>query len=100
MANKYGLSLTSSLFSLLFTSLYLVCLSSCSRFTLDSVRDALIREEDSIVFSLIERARFPYNAPAYDSSFLGNGLSIAELYVRESESLQAKVHFLSIALVY
>ncbi|KAF3329601.1 chorismate mutase 2-like protein [Carex littledalei] len=62
-----------------------------NKLTLDSVRDALIREEDSIVFSLIERARFPYNAPAYDSSFLGNGLSIAEFYVRESESLQAKV---------
>lgn len=59
------------------------------------MRDALIREEDSIVFSLIERARFPYNAPAYDSSFLGNGLSIAEFYVKESESLQAKVQFLS-----
>ncbi|KAJ3708050.1 hypothetical protein LUZ61_011755 [Rhynchospora tenuis] len=66
-------------------------ISMANKFTLDSVRDALIREEDSIVFSLIERARFPYNAPAYDSSFLGNGFSIAEFYVRGTESLQAKI---------
>nr|XP_010908240.1 chorismate mutase 2 [Elaeis guineensis] len=59
--------------------------------TLASVRDSLIRQEDTIVFSLIERARFPYNAPVYDPSFLGSGQSLVELFVRESEALHAKV---------
>ncbi|XP_008776063.1 chorismate mutase 2, cytosolic-like [Phoenix dactylifera] len=58
--------------------------------TLASVRDALIRQEDTIVFSLIERARFPHNAPVYDPSFLGSGQSLVEFFVRESESLHAK----------
>ncbi|KAJ4798978.1 Chorismate mutase [Rhynchospora pubera] len=73
------------------SSLLPISMACNNKFTLDSVRDALIREEDSIVFSLIERARFPYNAPAYDPSFLGNGFSIAEFYVRGTESLQAKI---------
>ncbi|KAG1327552.1 chorismate mutase 2 [Cocos nucifera] len=58
--------------------------------SLASVRDSLIRQEDTIVFSLIERARFPYNAPVYDHSFLGSGQSLVELFVRESEALHAK----------
>ncbi|KAJ3679178.1 hypothetical protein LUZ60_017189 [Juncus effusus] len=62
-----------------------------NKLTLGSVREALIKQEDSIIFSLIERAKFPYNSPAYDSSLLGNGVSIAEFYIRETESLQAKV---------
>lgn len=62
--------------------------------TLASVRDALIRLEDTIVFGLIERAGLPYNAPVYDPSFLGSGQSLVELFVRESESLHAKVPFL------
>ncbi|RWW79948.1 hypothetical protein BHE74_00011741 [Ensete ventricosum] len=61
--------------------------------TLGRVRDALIRQEDSIVFALIERARFPYNAPAYDPSLLPQhgGRSLVEAFAREEEVLQAKV---------
>ncbi|RRT41122.1 hypothetical protein B296_00043241 [Ensete ventricosum] len=61
--------------------------------TLGRVRDALIRQEDSIVFALIERARFPYNAPAYDPSLLPQhgGRSLVEALAREVEVLQAKV---------
>lgn len=61
-------------------------------FTLDSLRDSLTRQEDSIVFSLIERAKYPYNAPTYSSSFLrdGQNRSIAEIFVRETEAVQAK----------
>ncbi|URE34542.1 chorismate mutase [Musa troglodytarum] len=63
--------------------------------TLESVRKFLTREEDSIVFSLIERAKYPRNAPAYDPSYLGSpakfhGLSLVELFVRETEAVQAK----------
>lgn len=59
--------------------------------SLNSVRDSLIRQEDSIVFSLIERCRHPYNAPAYDKSFLKpSGSSLAEIFVREAEQLHAK----------
>nr|CAD1831942.1 unnamed protein product [Ananas comosus var. bracteatus] len=61
--------------------------------TLDAVRDALIRDEDSIVFSLVERARFPRNAPAYDPSLFGGvgERALVDLYVREAEALRAKV---------
>ncbi|XP_010555459.1 PREDICTED: chorismate mutase 2 isoform X2 [Tarenaya hassleriana] len=62
--------------------------------SLDSIRDSLIRQEDTIVFSLIERAKFPLNSPAYeesrcsDSGFPG---SMTEFLVRETEIIQAKV---------
>lgn len=62
--------------------------------TLDSVRDSLIRQEDSIVFALIERARFPLNPKAYEPSERLGGVSFAEFFVREAEALQAKVRFL------
>ncbi|KAF0906068.1 hypothetical protein E2562_009075 [Oryza meyeriana var. granulata] len=55
--------------------------------SLAAVRDALIREEDSIVFALIERARRPRNALAYSG---GGARSLAEFFVREAEVLHAK----------
>ncbi|KAK8916312.1 Chorismate mutase 2 [Platanthera zijinensis] len=59
--------------------------------SLKTVRESLIRQEDSIVFSLIERARHPYNAAAYDNSSLkSSGSSLAEIFVREAEHLHAK----------
>lgn len=61
--------------------------------TLGWVRDALVRQEDSIVFALIERARFPYNAPTYNPSLFPQlgGRSLVEFFVRGAEGLQAKV---------
>lgn len=64
--------------------------------SLELVRDTLVRIEDSIVFALIERARFPLNSHAYDASYLGNHRghgerSIAEVFVRETEVIEAKV---------
>ncbi|KAK8980347.1 hypothetical protein V6N11_061558 [Hibiscus sabdariffa] len=47
--------------------------------TLESVRDSLIRQEDTIVFSLIERARFPANALAYDPSYFSDPGSCGSL---------------------
>ncbi|KAK8926633.1 Chorismate mutase 2 [Platanthera zijinensis] len=63
-------------------------------FTIDSLRDSLEKQEDFIVFCLIERARFPHNSPAYSSSSGGRRVmsssSLAELFVRETEAIQAK----------
>ncbi|KAK6927640.1 hypothetical protein RJ641_006231 [Dillenia turbinata] len=63
--------------------------------TLEEVRDSLIRQEDTIVFSLIERARFPMNSFAYEdvSSFAISGFSTSLLkyFVKEIEATNAKV---------
>ncbi|XVE97336.1 hypothetical protein REPUB_Repub03eG0010900 [Reevesia pubescens] len=62
--------------------------------TLEMVRDSLIRQEDTIVFSLIERARFPLNSPTYDPSYTsipGSCGSLVEFIVKQTEAIQAKV---------
>lgn len=67
---------------------------SANALTLDSIRDSLIRQEDTIIFALIERARFPVNSPAYNHSyakFPGNSGSLVQFVVRETEALLAKV---------
>lgn len=63
--------------------------------TLESLRQSLIRQEDTIIFSLIDRARFPTNSPIYNESnyvstptFSG---SLVHFVVEETEALQAKV---------
>ncbi|XP_020600051.1 chorismate mutase 2-like [Phalaenopsis equestris] len=59
--------------------------------TIDSLRASLEEQEDFIVFSLIERARYLSNYPAYDSSYLGlKNCSFVESFVRETEATQAK----------
>ncbi|KAG8366933.1 hypothetical protein BUALT_Bualt16G0019500 [Buddleja alternifolia] len=63
-------------------------------YTLEGIRNSLIRQEDSIIFSLVERAQFCYNAETYDpdafamDSFHG---SLVEYMVKETERLHAKV---------
>ncbi|CAO2182803.1 unnamed protein product [Urochloa humidicola] len=62
--------------------------------TLDSIRQTLIRLEDSIIFGLLERAQYRYNADTYDSnSFHMDGFegSLIEYIVRETEKLHAQV---------
>lgn len=62
--------------------------------TLDSIRTSLIRLEDSIIFGLLERAQYCYNADTYDPDAFhvdGFGGSLAEFMVRETEKLHAKV---------
>jgi chorismate mutase len=86
--------------------LLLAVVSPCAAgLSLDTVREFLTREEDAIVFSLIERAKYPLNRPAYDAIHLGDGdsagppvgrrlnASFAELFIRESEAVQSKVQF-------
>ncbi|OVA09223.1 Chorismate mutase [Macleaya cordata] len=67
---------------------------------LETIRKSLIRQEDTIVFSLIERAKFPLNSPVYEesssssSSFLIPGCfdgSLVQYIVKETEILHAKV---------
>ncbi|KAJ0089942.1 hypothetical protein Patl1_12584 [Pistacia atlantica] len=60
--------------------------------TLESVRESLIRQEDTIVFSLIERAKYPRNSPLYDLSYAsipGFSGSLFQYIVSHSENLQA-----------
>ncbi|PKA65485.1 Chorismate mutase 2 [Apostasia shenzhenica] len=82
-------------------SISYLLLSSCSHsaslpedFSLESLRVSLERQEDFIIFSLIERARYPYNSPAYQqpSSSLrqGRSSSLAELFVMKTEAIAAQ----------
>ncbi|XP_057522891.1 chorismate mutase 2-like [Amaranthus tricolor] len=59
--------------------------------SLDSIRKTLIGLEDTIIYSLIERAKFPLNSPAYKPSpspaFHG---SFMEFLVKGTEAVQAQ----------
>ncbi|KAL6013498.1 Chorismate mutase 1-like protein [Asimina triloba] len=62
--------------------------------TLEGIRNSLIRQEESIIFGLLERAQYCYNADAYDDNvFSINGFhgSLVEYMVRETEKLHARV---------
>ncbi|TKY50215.1 Chorismate mutase 1 [Spatholobus suberectus] len=62
--------------------------------TLDHIRRSLIRQEDSIIFSLLERAQYCYNEDTYDpDAFSVDGFhgSLVEFMLRETEMLHAKV---------
>ncbi|KAJ4884256.1 hypothetical protein Rs2_34349 [Raphanus sativus] len=62
--------------------------------TLDSISHSLIRQEDSIIFNLLERAQYRYNADTYEEdAFAMEGFqgSLVEFIVRETEQLHAKV---------
>ncbi|XP_057948310.1 chorismate mutase 3, chloroplastic [Malania oleifera] len=62
--------------------------------TLESIRHSLIRQDDSIIFSLMERAQYCYNEETYDHNafsmdrFRG---SLVEFIVKETETLSAKL---------
>nr|POF20675.1 chorismate mutase 2 [Quercus suber] len=61
--------------------------------TLESLRLSLIRQEDTIIFGLIERARFPTNSPTYNESYVSTPTfsgTLVHFVVKETEALQAK----------
>lgn len=63
-------------------------------YTLDGIRSSLIRQEDSIIFSLVERAQFCYNEDTYDpNAFFMDGFegSLVEFMVKETEKIYAQV---------
>ncbi|KAG2301440.1 hypothetical protein Bca52824_030091 [Brassica carinata] len=62
--------------------------------TLEGIRDSLIRQEDSIIFGLLERAKYCYNADTYDPTAFdmeGFNGSLVEYIVKGTEKLHAKV---------
>lgn len=67
-------------------------------YTVDSARASLVRQEDTIIFGLIERARFPLNSPTYNQSYTSipqfRG-TLLDFLVRDTEVIQAKVLFTS-----
>ncbi|XP_052190126.1 chorismate mutase 1, chloroplastic-like [Diospyros lotus] len=63
-------------------------------YTLEGIRHSLIRQEDSIIFCLLERSQYCYNADTYDpNAFLVDGFhgSLVDFMVRETEKLHAQV---------
>jgi chorismate mutase len=66
-------------------------------FSLDSVRSTLIRQEETIIFALIERAQYRRNNAIYDTHFhnltnaYNSPISFLEWMFIETEKLHAKV---------
>ncbi|KAG4953765.1 hypothetical protein JHK82_039387 [Glycine max] len=62
-------------------------------YTLASVREDLVRQEDTIIYGLIERAKFPSNSHTYDEKYAqiqGFCGSLVEFVVKNTEAIQAK----------
>lgn len=61
--------------------------------TLDSIRHSYIRQEGSIIFSLLERTRCCFNPNTYDLNILSvDDSSLVEFMLRETEKLHAQVN--------
>ena len=70
-------------------------------FNLDSIRSTLVRQEETIIFALIERAQYRRNRVIYDAKELDGGagalsvngvpLSFLEFMLLETEKLHSKV---------
>ncbi|KAH9610792.1 hypothetical protein KSS87_019264 [Heliosperma pusillum] len=61
------------------------------KLSLDSIRKTLIELEDTIVFSVIERAKFPLNSRAHkNGTFPGICSSLMEHLVRGTEVVQSQ----------
>ncbi|KAI3669972.1 hypothetical protein L6452_41503 [Arctium lappa] len=63
-------------------------------YTLDGIRSSLIRQEDSIIYSLVERAQYCFNEDTYDpNAFFMDGFqgSLVEFMVKETEKVHAQV---------
>jgi chorismate mutase len=68
--------------------------------TLPSIRESLIRQEDSIIYNLLERAQYCINPPTYDANrFTIPGFegSLVEYMLKETEKLHAKVRLAFLA---
>jgi len=66
-------------------------LTTSSSLTLNGIRSTLVRLEETIIFSLIERAQFRANAPIYEPSTAPPGSSsLLEYMLRETESVHAR----------
>ncbi|OIT36169.1 PREDICTED: chorismate mutase 2 [Nicotiana attenuata] len=68
--------------------------SDNNKLSLDSIRDSLIRQEDTIIFNLIERIKYPLNSTLYkqpSSSSWNISGSLFHCLFQETEALQSKV---------
>ncbi|CAI0409125.1 unnamed protein product [Linum tenue] len=64
-----------------------------AEFTLDSVRQSLTGQEDTIVYRLIERAKFPLNSRLYDQKYElvpGSPGTLIQFLFKQTEIVQAK----------
>ena len=69
--------------------------------SLDNIRQTLIRQEDTIIFSLIERAQFARNAAVYEPDAIpvpgfnasGQRYSLLEYLLRETEQVHGKIRY-------
>ncbi|XP_047944978.1 chorismate mutase 1, chloroplastic-like [Salvia hispanica] len=62
-------------------------------YTLEGIRESLVWQEERIIFCLVDRTQFCYNAPTYyPHGFTKDGFrgSIVEYVVKETEKIQAK----------
>lgn len=65
-----------------------------AQYTVDSARACLVRQEDTIIFALIERAKFPLNSPTYNHTFTSISQiqgSLLHFFIRNTEAIQSKV---------
>ncbi|KAM0006917.1 putative chorismate mutase [Helianthus debilis subsp. tardiflorus] len=63
-------------------------------YTLDAIRSSLICQEDTIIYSLLERAQYCFNKDTYDpNAFSMDGFqgTLVEFIVKETEKIHAKV---------
>lgn len=61
---------------------------------LENIRGVLMRQEETIIFALIERAQFRRNAPVYEPGRFGpatGGESLAGYLLRETECIHARM---------
>jgi chorismate mutase len=67
------------------------------KLSLSSIREMLIRQEDTIIFALLERAQYAQNLACYSasdqkySSLTGGGASLLDYMLLETERLHARV---------
>jgi len=63
-------------------------------YTLEGIRHSLIRQEDSIIYALLERAQYCFNAETYDpNAFFMDGSqgSLVDFMLKETEKLHARM---------
>lgn len=71
----------------------MACGGDDNKLSLDSIRDSLIRQEDTIIFNLIERIKFPTNSTLYKQQPPSSNISgsLFQYLFQETEALQSKV---------
>lgn len=70
-----------------------------SQLELENIREALIRQEDTIIFSVIERAQFAANVPVYQPDAVpvpefdagGRRYSLLEYILRQTEQIHGRI---------